>query len=224
MPDAKSQKITEKLDRLMERASQALVGTDYFAAERAAREALELAHANALYERMSRIIMPLQEARRAKRLAAVDTGRLLGIDEKPAEMPAIEQGVYLIEPPFVGADGRDLRERADAEQIPVLVVVREPMTQLGRWPIVMIGPITVRARVPPPEHEHDPGIPWCIAASEALGDEAIASVDPEAPLVNRVNALMDRLGTCPEHEKLHQALEEACRLAAREQAAQHASA
>ncbi len=202
-----------QIDGLMERASAALVETAYFKCERLCLEALQAAFRGKEYERMARICLPLQEARRQKRLAAVDTGRLVRLAAAPAEGEVEpEPGCYLIEPMLVGADGRDLRDRADAAEVPVLVVVREPRTQLGAWPIVMIGPITVRTTVAPPPNE-EPTIEWMLAASEALGDEAISRIDPEDTAEERVRDLIDFLGTCPEHEKLHQALEQACRAA-----------
>lgn len=212
-----------KIDRMMEQASEALARRDYFDCERTAVKALAAAYQVRDFERLARIVLPLQEARRQKRLEAADTGRVIRLSEKaPADEP-ITPACYLIEPMLVGADGRDLRERADQTDTPVLVVVREPETQLGQWPLVMIGPVTVRAKVQPPPNDHVT-VEWMLAASETLGDEAIAQVDPAAAADERVDDLIDRLGTCPEHEKLHQRLEEACREAIREREVARAEA
>jgi len=198
----------------MERASAALARSKYFECERLAAEALELAHAGHDYDRMSRILLPLQEARRNRRLAALDLGRVTVVEQMPAEGEPIKPGCYLIQPPLVGADGRELRERALATDVPVVVVVREPKTRAGLWPVVMIGPVTVRARVKPPAKETKIELPWFVAAGEALGDAAIDEVDPEIPVVERVAALLDRLNTVVDHEKLHQRLMDACHEAA----------
>lgn len=213
---AKTQRASGKIDRLMEKASEALEETRYFECERLCLDALEMAHGGEEYERMARIILPLQEARRQKRLAAVDAKKLFILEEPLAEGEALEPGCYLLQPPLVGADGRDLRERADREEVPVFVLVREPKTRAGLWPLVMIGPVTVRARVKPPKNENRPDRAWFLAAGESLGDEAIAQVAPDLSVTQRVNELYDRLGTITEHEKLHQAMEEACRRAAAE--------
>lgn len=218
MPASTGQKKSDKVDALMEKASEALADTNYFACERLSLEALRMTHSVEDYERMARILLPLQEARRQKRLAVVDTGAMHILNAAPSDGDLeIEAGCWLIEPPLVGADGRRLRERADREEIPVLVVVREPLTQLKRWPIVMIGPVTVRTQIAPPE-EITPE--WMLEANEALGDEAIAGVDPDLPASTRVDRLLDRLGAVPEHEKLHQALEAACHDAMREAASE----
>jgi hypothetical protein len=206
----------KKIDQMMEVASGALAETDYFTAERESLRALEAAHAARDYERMARICLPLQEARRQKRLTAADSGKLVRLSETLPTDEHIEPACYLIEPMMVGADGRDLRERADQLKVPVLVVVREPRTSIGEWPIVMIGPTTVRTRVEAPADE-EPTIEWMLMASEALGDEAIREIDAEDNAADRVDDLMDRLGTCREHEKLHQRLAEACRDADEEQ-------
>ena len=212
-------KPTNKLDARMEEASTALTEGRYFDAERVAVAALASAEQAGDFERMARIVLPLLEARRQKRLAAIDTGALYCLSQDIDEEAPVEPGCYLIEPLLVAANGRDLRLRANEQQMPVFVVVREPQSRDGLWPICMIGPKTVRTKVRPPTKgeagEPEPTIEWMVAASEALGDEAIAMVDPDADAPDRVKQLHELLGTCPDHEKLHQALEEACRDAAR---------
>lgn len=55
---------------------------------------------------------------------------------------------------------------------------------------------------------------WFESAGEALGDKAIADLDPELHPHWRVDEMMEALDAYPEHEKLHQALAKACREAA----------
>ncbi len=211
-----------RVDKLMEAASRALVETNYFECERACLEALEVAHGVSDYERMARILMPLQEARRQVRLQAVDSGVLKVVNQPLAEGEEIKPGCYLIEPPLVGADARDLRDRAARQRVPVMVLAREPAVKTlkidrrpGDWPIVMIGPVTVRAYVAPPKGGKAT-LEWFQAASEALGDRAIGDVDAGLDVFARVEELFERLHSVTDHEKLHQALERACREAAAE--------
>ncbi|TVQ32153.1 MAG: hypothetical protein EA376_06655 [Phycisphaeraceae bacterium] len=215
MKTASGARQQKRIDELMEQAGQALTDTKYFEAERLAHDALRQAHGLRDYDRMARIALPLQEARRQKRLAAMDADHIYLFDRAPGEgeQVKIEPGCWLVQPPMVGADGRSLREEADRLEIPVLVIVREPTTQLGRWPVVMIGPVTVRTQIPPAE---ELTCEWFLEASEALGDEAMEQVDSELAAAVRVDRLLDRLETLPEHEKLHQALADACRAAQRE--------
>jgi len=231
----------------MERASAALVERRYFDCERHCLEALELAHQQPDYERMARICLPLQEARRQKRDQAADSRRIFVVDDQLPAPDQLRAGCYLVKPPRVGLDGRMLREMCEKKDIPAIVITREPTTRTGFWPIVALGPITIRTRIGPPPAETRPTtkprkkkatepvepapvsaatapsaddvlppVEWFLAAAEVLGDAAIASVDPARPAYARVEDLLMRLGTVPDHEKLHQRLAEACMQALRD--------
>lgn len=237
MPQVK-QTPQERIDALMEQGSKALVQRKYFLAERLCFEALGHAHQQADYERMARILLPLQEARRQKRDMAIDSGHVVVLDGQMPLPGEIRPGLYLIQPPRVGLDGKLLREAADNAEIPIIIVVREPLTKTGLCPVVALGPVTTRARITPPDLVEaedkttkgkkpvkkkpqlaQPGLPsvtWMLAANEALGDASIAEVDPTRPAAARVDELFLRLQGHADHEKLHQALMEACRAAIRE--------
>lgn len=214
-------KSAAKIDQLMEQASEALVATRYFECERLSKEAMALAVQVHDYERLSRIVMPLQESRRQKRQQATDAKKLTRIDDAQAleallsGTKPIKPGCYLIEPPLVGADGRELRERADAEEVPIMVLTREPLTRTGLWPVVAVGPATTRTKLPPPSPKKL-DVAWVIHASEALGDVGLAGLDPTDLAADRADHLLELLATIVDHEKLHQALAEACAAAARE--------
>jgi hypothetical protein len=217
------------LDRLMDRASRALVAMRYFEAERLCLRALDEAHRRRDYGRMARIIMPLQEARRQKRQIACDAGRVELVSRRPRG--TTRPGCYLVQPPLVAMDARRFREEADRRRVPVFVLCREPLTEAGLWPVVAVGsgrgrvfPLVVRMLVAPPAApERDQATPtrdagdilppteWFETAAESLGDAAIASVDPALQPAWRVDDLMALLDAFPDHEKLHQRLEEACR-------------
>lgn len=200
-----------RIDETMERASEALTATDYFEAESLCIRALAMAHRARDFERMARICLPLQEARRQKRLLAIDAGSVFVIS-RPEDVPRrLEAGRYLIQPPMIGADARTLREVADRERVPALVLCREPATKAGLWPIVAIGPQTIRTKVPPPPDPTAPDAAWFEATAEALGDAAIARLKPDDPPQWRVADLLEFLEAHPDHEKLHQRLEQACR-------------
>lgn len=240
MAGTRAQQVT-KVDSLMEQASVALVERRYFDAERYAADALARAFTVLDYERMARIVLPLEEARRQKRLAAAETLHVAVVTDQLPEGRALKAGCYLIGPPRVGIDGRSLREAADRKKVPVLVIVREPTSRDGMWPVVALGPVTIRTKVPPPvptengvgkpeatspkkkrrgasaaAAEQTPGMirptpEWFLRTSELLGDAGIASIDPASPADFRVEALFRRVEAHPDHEKLHQALGQACR-------------
>jgi len=234
-----------KIDQAMEDASVALVQRKYFAVERICSEALRTAIAAEDFERAARICMPLQEARRLKRQLAIDANHVEIVKDPVADGMTIRPGCYVVCPPRVGAEARTIRQLADAAEVPVVVIAREPATRAGLCPIVAVGPVTVRAFIAEPAPAVAKGAPrsrkgakaaatppvaqppvtfgpwapppieWVLAASEALGDAALAlATSPVA--ADRACELFARLQSCPDHEKLHQRLMEACELAARE--------
>jgi hypothetical protein len=197
-----------RIEKLMEKASKALQQGDYFACVEHASEALRGAHASGDYSLMSRVLMPLEEARRQIRLHAIDSGSLIVIDsEEQLESMAMEAGCYLFEPMLVGADGRGWRERAEQERVPVVVVVHEPETREGDWPLVMVGPVTIRTRVAPPKKVT---LDWVVAANEAIGEEALEICEEIEGERGRLDELFASLQTLPDHDGLHQALHDAC--------------
>lgn len=215
-------KATEQnIDQVMEEAAQALTSGRYAEAERLSLEAFNEAHSAFDYERMARILLPLQEARRQRRQQAADVKkltRLASYSDLEALLTGakpIHPGCYLIEPLLVAADGRELRERALADDVPVFVLVREPLTRLGQWPIVAVGPVTVRTRVAPPKK---PDVSWVLRTGEELGDAALARIESTDSAATRVERLTELLAAIPDHEKIHQALMAACEAAHHEAA------
>lgn len=216
------------VDSLMERASGALLATDYFEAAALARRALGQAFDRFDMLLASRICLPLQEARRQVRQLALDAAEagsrflIASAGEVPEPMRA---GFFLLQPPLIGADGRNARAYLEQQRIPGLVLVREPLTQRGKWPVVSVGDVVLRAQVDPPYAvERDPSSPtrdtgrgapgtaWFLAAQEALGDAAIAAaLKREQPAAHRAEELLEAVDALPDHEKLYQRLAEACR-------------
>lgn len=216
----------------MDRASRALAEMRYFEAERQCARALDRAYRSRDYERMARIVLPLQEARRQIRQLATDSGWTGLVGSLEPDPLAAGAGCYLVQPPLIGADARILRELTRAAKVPALVLTREPLTRDGKWPVVAVGGVlTLRVRLDPPwpltrddaspTKDRPPGAPpvsWFEAAAEALGDEAIRRLRPDEPAAWQVDDLMEFLDAHPDHEKLHQRLDEACRRAACEPA------
>lgn len=223
-----AQTVGTQIDELMDRASESLVAMRYFESERFGLKALTLAHRALDFERMARITLPLQEARRQKAQLAMDAAATEGVrvvDDPRARCKA--PGLYLVQPPAIAIETRSLVFDADHRGIPILALTREPLTSIGKWPIVMVnGEVAVRAQVPPPwalervdgspTRDQAPGPPsvaWFLGASEALGDGAMAQVNPDDHPSYRVEDLLEFLDCHPMHEKLHQMLAESCRAA-----------
>lgn len=203
---------TQQIDDLMEEASQALAATRYFEAERLAVEALGRARSAQDFPRLARILLPLQEARRQRYQQALDVDReVVIIDEPFDEEHVVEPGLYLIQPPMVGADARRLRMLAQQQEVPIAVICREPTTLLGMCPIVTIAPgTTVRMKVDLPDDEEAPDHAWFAETMEELGDFAVDAVDAGLAPIKRLDLLLGRLEAIPEHERLHQATAEVC--------------
>ena len=145
--------------------------------------------------------------------AAKKTVRLRAADI-PEEMP-LTPGVYLIQPPTVGADARRLRLAALRREVPVAVICREPRTQRGQCPVVAIGGMTVRARIDAPKDWEKPDFAWFVRAMEDLGDAAMEMLDTGIELDRQIDFLLNLLDSVPDHEKLHQLLAAKCAEAAK---------
>jgi hypothetical protein len=217
---------TAAIDELMERACEAIASAQYFDAERLCLRSLRAARSSLDFERMARIVLPLQEARRQKRESALDAGVIAVVGE-PDDLPKpMVAGCYLVQPPMIGRDARSLRDTLDRRGTPASVLAREPLTRKGKWPIVGVGPMVIRTQIAPPwpldrvetspSKDADnrlPSVEWFACASEALGDAAIAALTEGDHPQYRVDDVLDFLEAHPEHEKLHQELAAACRAA-----------
>jgi len=208
---------SEKIDELMKKASESLARMAYFEAERMASKALAMSRQDDDFDQMARIVMPLMEARRHRLQQALDVKHITILDAELSENMKIKPGCFLVQPPLVGADARRFRLEALHREIPVAVLCREPITQLGFCPIVAIGPsASIRTKIDPPDDLDHPDLAWFADALTLLGGFALQSLDPEMAPLRYLDAILDFLDTFPEHEGLHQALEQACKDAQRD--------
>jgi hypothetical protein len=206
----------QSVDDLMDKAAKAMARAAWFEAERLTHRAVHMARQAGDFNTMASIVLPLQEARRQRYQLALACGVVTRWTEPITEETAAQAGCYLIEPPQVGADARRLRLGALQHDVPAAVLCREPAMRVGLWPIVAVSAsFSIRTRVDPPDDPQRPDLRWFTGAMEALGDEAIAEIDPVMELTRRIDAILGRLDAVPEHEKLHQLLCETCREAHR---------
>lgn len=218
------------IDALMEKASRALTETNYFDAVTNCEKALKKARRANDFELLSRITLPLLEARRQIRQIATDTADTVRYIIDPVQIQeTLTPGCYMVAPPLIGLDARTIIEMGIRKKIPVIAFAREPLTRDGRWPVVAVSDISVRIRIAPPEpvervesnmrkdeFASDIPVTWFEATYEALGDQAITTVDPDEPAAYRVDDLIERVNALPYHEKLHQALHATARQAINE--------
>ena len=145
------------LDAWMERASRALVGMDYFECEALCVEALAEARRRGLWGYYARIVLPLQEARRQRRMAACDGVVLINTVLLPIPRLTLgpgDAGCYAVMPPQDFAFARRLEETGRRARIPVEVlwlewVERDPDV----WEVGTFSGPRVRCRVDGPATE-----------------------------------------------------------------------
>ena len=202
------------IDELTEKAVAALAKKRFFKAESLAAKALDVARDDDDFHRMAAVIPTLQQARTGRLELAMDVGTITILDEPFDEDIKVKPGCYLVQPPLVGADARRLRYTALKQEIPALVMCREPVIRLGLVPFVALGSgATVRCKMRKPKDLEHPDLEWFATALEVLG-EAAAEMDPAMNLHKRINTLMTRIDAIPEHAGLHEHLEKSCQEAA----------
>src|SRR5262245_22614367 len=125
-----------KTDDLLDKAAETLARGMLFEAERLAEKALLAARQDNQFQRMTRAIPILKDARRSRMKKALAGGKVVVIDTPITEDMKIAPGAYLIQPPQVGSDARRLRLAAFQNDIPVAVLCREPLTTTRLVPVV----------------------------------------------------------------------------------------
>ncbi|MBC7834785.1 MAG: hypothetical protein H7Y88_06755 [Phycisphaerales bacterium] len=232
---------TKKTDVSNEAAQAKLGAGHHHEAYRVAAQIAEKAFTELDYGAMPAPLRIMQQARAAIREKAVASGHVYLISgDIPVSPSGVKPGCYLVQPPRVGVDGRAIREMADENHVPALVIVREPTTRDGAWPVVTIGPATIRTRIEPPDAAEPSGkakgkakpdpstVPdaggaqalpspqWFVEAAHSLAQTGIEQAKPEGSTAARVEALYLRTQAHPDGDALFAALIEACVQAAKE--------
>ncbi len=178
------------IDALMETASQKLSAMDYAACEQLCLQALEAAKQANDFDRIARILMPLQEARRWRRQAALDAGvHVIGHKRTTDELlQQHEAGCLLLQnPPYTTEDEKAVREAALHTGRPIEVLLLDA-----------------------------DGLRAAFAhALQERGDAILAKLPRDADATITATALLDQLDEIGDHEIAHQRLAEAAQQAAR---------
>lgn len=229
----------ESLDDVMSRASLALVQMDYLTCETLCLSALALARASDDWVYYARILLPLQEARRQRRMIAAESVVRLGtagLTETPADhwIAQVQAGCVALTHPHTPSDALSLHEAARRGRLHIEVLFAESSPDAPTWTLRSFrGPAVscpfaappepwrnqwLAARDVPPVPASDDAIKasaspsdWFLDACEALGDAALQGVPADAP----VEVLEPLLDVAPDHEILHQRLAAAARARAR---------
>jgi hypothetical protein len=224
------------IDNLMAQATDALTRMDYLTCEALCLRAAEAAGAAGAWDAYARVLLPLQESRRQRRLIAADGAIRLGsggLDLEPATMlAALKQlgaagGCLVVTSPARRDDAAAIERAARAERLYVEVLYAEPAGAASgspqQWLVMSPTHERPRCQLPAPATElrdrwlvGDGGDPaavrrrqaaaWFLAAGEALGDAALAAMDATAPAARRMAQLQAALEAVTDHELLHQRL------------------
>ncbi|MFW6061023.1 MAG: hypothetical protein ACODAQ_12655, partial [Phycisphaeraceae bacterium] len=207
------------LDDIMERASEALARMDYLTAESLCLEALQAARAAREWSYYARILLPLQEARRQRRMIAAEGVIRLGTARlsRPADdwLDSIDTGCLVVTHPHTAGDARTVEQAARRQRRYIEVLFADNAPTAETWTIRAHAGPDVRCDVSAPpatwqdtwlplgeqpevEQEHDSPredavaftpADWFIDATEALGDAALAQVAAEPGEVARIEQL-----------------------------------
>ncbi len=224
---------------MMEEASQALARMDYIACERLCQQALDAARRDGDWWTYSRILLPLQEARRQRRINASEGVLRLGSTSLPVDIgewaDQLTCGSIVLTRPHKVEHARALLERAREEGRYVEVLLAECSADSPTWRVVSFmtpDPSVTTAPAPPAEWRDKWLTPAGMAAvacenqhpsdyfldlTEALGDQVIAAAMAEDDPMKQFERLERGLEVLTDHEKLHQRLTEAARRLAHQQ-------
>ena len=238
---------------MMEQASVALAKLDYLACERRCLEALALARKQANWSYYARVLMPLQESRRQRRMISAEgtirlgTAKLANVtsgcvsDECAIWLERLDRGCIVVTPPYTTDDAHALAQNAKEKNRFVEVLFAESVPD-DAWTLCSYAGPKVHCRRPAPPDEwcerwlepnpdkhvnpHDMSAEtatglnpnpqpadWFLDACEALGDAALAQVEPSLSGPLRVETLEQCLHVVADHEILHQRLGDAARAA-----------
>lgn len=215
------------IDDLMQTASQALAEMAYARCEALCLEALEQARDEEDWGMVGRVLLPLQEARRQKRQAAIDGLIMLGTPTKPPSLNDLISdprcGCIVLTRPYTAEDAASLSLLIWKEQRQIEVLFADNEAHAPTWQVTThqgpwastemnaptqewIGQWVDPLATAPPTPAH-----WFMKASEALGDAAYAAVDADPGTPQRFDELAEALNSATDHEILHQRLAEEAR-------------
>lgn len=212
----------QSIQHIMTAASEALRDMDYVHCEQRCLDAMALARQSQRWTAMARITLPLQEARRQRRMAAVEGAIQLGtpdgLDVEPW-LSAHPASAVVMTQPCTPANARALRDQARQRGLMVEVLFAECTHDGGEkretWTIATYHGPSVTVSVPGPKSAGKSDVDWFLDAYEALGDAAIAGADAPIGSAVRVEQLWSLIEAVEDHELLHQAFADAVRACAR---------
>lgn len=231
MPD---QAISD-LDATMEEAGAALAQMDYLTCETLCLQALAASREQKNWAAYGRILMPLQETRRQRRMIAADGTIRLGtasLEGSPEHwLDQCDTGAIVVTHPHDAKLAAKLATAARQRRQYVEVLFAGSDANEERWTLrSFAGPATTCEIDAPPTAWIDAWLPaekvaasatttepattatginpgtWFIDATERLGDAALENLAGRSPDESLIQALEESLLVVVDHELLHQRL------------------
>lgn len=203
----------EQLDAIMEKASRALAEMDYLTCEALCLDALTEAKRADRYGYYARVLLPLQEARRQRRMiaAAGDIHLGGGPGFEPGEwLVGRDAGCVVLTRPHSAVDALAIHQQARQSKQFVEVLFADNAQEDALWTLRSYDGPAVHCTINAPPPDISPS-QWFIEATERLGDAALAGVDSTLTGGALVDELESRLRVFPDHELLHQRLADAAK-------------
>ncbi|MCC6579848.1 MAG: hypothetical protein IT440_05355 [Phycisphaeraceae bacterium] len=214
------------LDTIMDQASVALAEMDYLTCEARCLAAMEQAKAAGNWRDYARIVLPLQEARRQRRMIAAEGVIRLGSSAMTEPWPEMPAGCVVLTAPYGAADAAAMQGAARRERRHVEVLWIDNDSRAEMWMVRSFAGMAAEVSRPAPprawrERWLEPGtilqtpgpVDWVMDAMESLGEAAMAQVRMNAPTVQRIEELEACLAAVSDHERIHQRLWEAAHAA-----------
>jgi hypothetical protein len=224
-------------DSIMDLASAALARRDYLECEDLCLRALAGARGRRDWADYCRVLLPLQESRRHRRMIAAEGVVRLGSSELPedltASLAAYPAACLVVTLPHGRAEAQAVLAEAHRARRFVEVLLADNAASAPRWLLrPLTGPeIACEIAAPPAAWINrwlgrsaalsaaaaaTPGAAptpadWFLDAGEALGDQALAQVIAPPGTIERVEALERCLDVATDHELIHQRLWDAAR-------------
>lgn len=203
----------EQLDAIMEKASRALADMDYLTCEALCLDALTEAKRADRYGYYARVLLPLQEARRQRRMIAAAGDIQLGSGqgfEPGAWLENRVAGCVVLTHPHSAGDARAIHQRVRQNKQFVEVLFADNALEESQWTLRSYDGPAVNCSIAAPLSNISAS-QWFIEATERLGDAALTGVDSKLTGKALVDELESRLRVFPDHELLHQCLADAAK-------------
>lgn len=203
----------EQLDAIMEQASRALADMDYLTCEALCLDALTESKRADRYGYYARVLLPLQEARRQRRMIAAAGEVQLGSGpgfEPGKWLEGRDAGCIVLTHPHSAEDARSLHQKARQNKQFVEVLFADNAREDAQWTLRSYDGPPVSCTINAPSPNTVPS-QWYIEATERLGDAALAGVDNTLIGKALVDELESRLHVFSDHEILHQRLADAAK-------------